>query len=403
MNFKINDVQGKIDNNDAIFEISQNINGELVIKAATTNIQDFFYKEYSEIEIIQDHLMINKTKCVVQNVRTVLDDKFEAEINLGASELEVIIDKLETETVNVVFYISNLIFNYNPKYSIVNIDKYELEFQKCDGMKYITEKSSNGKESFITSKIIVNNVDINEFESLLQIISDVCWLLTLACGNLVTISKVEKIENGKIKMVKIYDSKNKFISNNVLIRIEYDPELLKKFVESTFKLFVKYKNSLLLNNLIHILLITKLTPFIEVKLLLLSNFLEVLRYNYAMNIGITSGKFKLDNNDFKWLSGLRINDRAYFEEILKAFFSDFNITGWNSDYKDIRNSIVHTGMIAGDIHVKIQKYLNFHEFCDKIILAILDWDKHQGKYIPINCPNIIKPTEMKVNNKEFVR
>ena len=130
-----------------------------------------------------------------------------------------------------------------------------------------------------------------------------------------------------------------------------------------------------MNNLIEVGLRTENIIFIEVKLLLMANFLEVLRYNYALNIAVPRGDMRQQGKNFKWTL---TNKRAEFEPILIDFCNNHNISDWNNDFVDVRNEIVHTGDLSGD---QATRYRQMYQFCNRVILALLDWDLAEGEYI----------------------
>jgi hypothetical protein len=185
-------------------------------------------------------------------------------------------------------------------------------------------------------------------------------------------------------------------------KVIFDLDDLTQFIEHSYKYYQESVTKYNLNNLINLGILAKHTPYIEVETLLMCNFLEVLRYNYALNIGCPKGDFTRDRKDnFYLVTNERRNgrrngrrncsassqQRASFQEILEHFCDKNSITGWCSSFKDIRDKIVHTGNITGSNSLKkIQKDKDLHHFCDQVILALLKWDLVSGHYIPINCP-----------------
>lgn len=173
-----------------------------------------------------------------------------------------------------------------------------------------------------------------------------------------------------------------------------------KFLEHSYNFYKANNGKYLLSNLINTSILAKRTEYIQTKLLLMCNFLEILRFNYAKNIGVQNNRFTQKKDDFIWKIGMNKGNKASFKQILLYFLTSNNITGWNDDYLHIRNEIVHTGDICTN---GLERYYNLNHFCDRIILAILDWNSVSGVYIPINCQEILVGGGIAVNNSIFVR
>lgn len=90
----------------------------------------------------------------------------------------------------------------------------------------------------------------------------------------------------------------------------------------------------------------------------MANFLEVIRYNYALNVGVATGIFAQSGDSFECVGGLQSGKRATFMEILQRFCAAVGLTGWSKDFKDVRNEIIHTGALQGPLAIQIQRYLD---------------------------------------------
>jgi hypothetical protein len=128
-----------------------------------------------------------------------------------------------------------------------------------------------------------------------------------------------------------------------------------------------------------------------------------LRYNYALNVG----HFTQTEDDFYW-ADRRTDKNVSFNAILKDFCQTNNLQRWIYLYTKIRNEIVHQGEVIGnDDEEKIKNYLDLHHFCDRVLLAILNWDRVSGHYIPINQKNRKTETthiiKKEVNRIKFTR
>jgi hypothetical protein len=299
----------------------------------------------------------------------ILDDtKFS--LSLTNKILQVDFDNLELDLIYAIkasdeftlrFYLNNLpFFKSEDKQYDVNISGKTFSFLKCE-------------QGCISTLIEVNNVQYSDLKAIEKIIDDIYWLLSFAGGVYSSIARVEACHDDRIAYIKFNSCKeiNKFKPGLQII----DDADICKFIEKSYQPYQQNKQNYLLNNLIEVGLRTENIIFIEVKLLLMANFLEVLRYNYALNIAVPRGDMRQQGKNFKWTV---TNKRAEFEPILIHFCNNHNISDWNNDFVDVRNEIVHTGDLSGD---QATRYRQMYQFCNRVILALLDWDLAEGEYI----------------------
>jgi hypothetical protein len=284
--------------------------------------------------------------------------------------LQVDFDNLELDPIYAIkasdeftlrFYLNNLpFFKSEDKQYDVNISGKTFRFLKSE-------------QGCISTLIEVNNVQYSDLKAIEKIIDDICWLLSFAGGVYSSIARVEACHDDRIAYIKFNSCKeiNKFKPG---LQIINDADICK-FIEKSYQPYQQNKQNYLLNNLIEVGLRTENIIFIEVKLLLMANFLEVLRYNYALNIAVPRGDMRQQGKNFKWTL---TNKRAEFEPILIDFCNNHNISDWNNDFVDVRNEIVHTGDLSVD---QDTRYRQLHQFCNRVILALLDWDLVGGEYI----------------------
>ncbi|MBO1059398.1 MAG: hypothetical protein ACK5WC_17230 [Aphanizomenon sp.] len=288
----------------------------------------------------------------------------------GTNQLKVDFENLEldaiyqiegSDEVNFRFYLNNSPF-FNSDYEPYNVN--------ISGKPFSFRKDRQGG---ISPSIEVNNVQYSNLEEIEKIIDDICWLLSFAGGVYSSIARVEACHDDRIAYIKFNSCKeiNKFKPGLQII----DDADICKFIEKSYQPYQQNKQNYLLNNLIEVGLRTENIIFIEVKLLLMANFLEVLRYNYALNIAVPRGDMRQQGKNFKWTL---TNKRAEFEPILIDFCNNHNISDWNNDFVDVRNEIVHTGDLSGD---QATRYRQMYQFCNRVILALLDWDLAEGEYI----------------------
>jgi hypothetical protein len=132
-------------------------------------------------------------------------------------------------------------------------------------------------------------------------------------------------------------------------------------------------------------------------------FLEIMRYNYALNVGVQAGTFKPRGDNFDWVSGPRTGHQGSFEDILMDLWATMQLTGWRNAFKDWRNDVVHQGSLRGSADDQRRHYLDMHHFCDRVLLALLDWDHAGGDYIPINDHPHPDPKAVGYNWQKFQR
>lgn len=288
---------------------------------------------------------------------------------------------LNNDTVTLKVYVTNL--PYFKRHGSIDIEGY------CFHVRPHNEGS-------ITNCIQIMETNYEAVESILQIVDKLCWLNSFAAGSLSSIARVEVFRNDECLRLIMRAVNTTLTSPTTLIYEDGENENIIKFLEHSYGFYKVYNDQYLLNNLINTSILAKQTKYIETKLLLMCNFLEILRYNYAKNIGVANNIFIQSKNNFKWNTGTNSGKTVSFKEILLSFLTSNNITGWSDDYLHIRNEIVHTGHICNN---EFERYYNLHHFCDRIILAILKWDSVSGLYIPINQQEI----GVEVNNTTFVR
>lgn len=343
-------------------------------------------------------LLLKRTPITISE----LNINLEAKLDLAELELQNL--PQDSDLVSVRMYLTNLIdpcYKRNTQFCI-NIP---------DQGKVVTVVLSAHTEKTISHIAEVSQIPYSDLENIKNLVDSICWLCSFASGRLSAVARMEVLRNEEL----IYQELTSVDTTlNQGPKVIYDVDDLTQFIEHSYKYYQQIATTYNLNNLINLGLLAKHTPYIEVKTLLMCNFLEVLRYNYALNIGCPKGDFTRDRKDnFYLVTNERRNgrrngrrncsassqQRASFQEILEHFCDKNSLTGWCSSFKDIRDKIVHTGNITGStFQEKIPKYKDLHHFCDRVILALLQWDCAgvrltlpqcdvvSGPYIPINCP-----------------
>lgn len=280
-------------------------------------------------------------------------------------QLEIRSQKLVNPDENVYlrFYLTNLPFfqDSNQEYNI-KILNYNLKFSKF-------------LEGCVSTVVEIDNIKYSDKEEVEKLIHNICWICSFAGEVSSFISRLEAYHNNDKVYIKLNncEERNKLNSGSQII----DDADICKFIQNSYQYYKQHQQKYLLNNLIDIFIFSQNTICFQVKILLMSNFLEIIRYNYAVNVAIPRRSIYIGEYDlFYWSSN---DKKASFQAILKDFCNTHNISNWHEDFMEIRNEIVHTGDVSND---KANRYRKLENFCIKVILALLNWDQVAGEYTP---------------------
>jgi len=348
---------------------------------------DDFYFESIESN---DSLVLKKTQALVTKFNSRIGGselRSEFEVILNEAELESATALANDDIVTAKIYLTNLPYFQASTNTVITVSGQQ-----------ITLLPHNGEA--ITNIAQIPNIKCGDVNRIKELIESVCWLCSLGSGHLSSIARVEVLRSNELVYLGLH-SVDTTLNKGIRLIDNRNVTDIHQFIEHSFDTYKNLSNIYLLNNLIHMGILAKHTSYIENKILLMSTFLEVLRYHYALNVGVQKGLFTESGNNFIWASGQKTGQRASFKEILEQFCVDNNISGWQDDFKDLRNQIVHTGSVSGSD--KFNRYFNLHHFCDRVLLGLLKWDQSQGFYIPVNCPSVPVPNVIGVNHVRFVR
>ena len=233
-----------------------------------------------------------------------------------------------------------------------------------------------------------------DLEDLIETVKNICWLLSFATGWLSDIGSIEAYDGQTLVFERWNDVSATFSTKPYVIP---DREIWL-FVEQSYDKFVENVSKYSLRNLIHLGLLAKVAIHREIKSLIMADWLEVIRYHFAKNVGVPIGNYIYDESADEFLHPIpkrtetrstkrhSKNKRASFKEILVDMTTTNSISGWDDDFIDFRNSIIHTG--GSNTPNLSQRYRQLHHFCDRVVLALLDWNEH---YVPIVQPAINRP------------
>ena len=171
-------------------------------------------------------------------------------------------------------------------------------------------------EGAISNVAQVCDVSYSSVATMIELLKSICWLASFACGRLSGIARIEVLRGNEFVYIDLRSIMTEFKPNIEVICSDFVSATIIKFIEHSFDLYKKLRDTYLLNNLINIGVLAKSIAYKENKILLMSNFLEVLRYNYGLNVGISKGIFRQERNDFIWQTGARCGKRAYLKKFL---------------------------------------------------------------------------------------
>lgn len=313
------------------------------------------------------------------------------------------------EMVDIHFYLANF-----PGFARINTLQPNVS-----GIALDFQYSSDGK---INRRAVVSGIEYSRLQEAIELVNDCCWLCSLAAGCFVTIPRIEVFRNGSIVLTKINNVDTSMPDiHKPLVHDRMSADILKHFLEHSIAEFRAKKLDYSLNLLTHLGLLAKHHPYLEAKALLMSDFLEVLRDRFAFSICVPKGVMKRKGSNFLWkipqkrhrgigfwrrlsflLSGKtgRLY-RATFSEIMLEFCREHRFSGWSNDFVKFRNEIMHTGTIKGTN--KTDRYRKLHHFCDRVLLALLNWDNCSGQYIPMDHRVNQSNTHFGVNRIPFRR
>lgn len=315
----------------------------------------------------------------------------------------------QDQSVNILFYLANF-----PRFTRSSV------FQvSAGGIQVEFQYAGDGR---VNRKAVVSNVQFCQVTAAQSLVDDLCWLCSLAAGCFVTCPRTEILVDGAVVLTRL---ENKDLSmpdiGKPLVHDKVSATILRQFLESSVAPFRKYTNDYSLQFLIHLGLLAKHHHYLQTRALVMSDFLEILRDRYARTASGPNGIFKRKGSEFYWKHPPRRRVRsgfwnlvraviaarftrrykASFQEIISQFCSDHRLGGWDNDFKKLRNEIMHTGDFKGPN--KLSRYRNLHHFCDRVLLALLDWDRCGGTYIPHHRSVSQSNTHISVNRVTFTR
>ena len=255
----------------------------------------------------------------------------------------------------IYFEISGRIFTLIQHQSIVKGNFKELKGQFCD-----------------TSELIIKNVKEDELVEIESDVHKLCWLLSFACLSNVVFYGYDYPANQNTGRRWAANGKLDFFRPTIEIR---DGEIVKSFVEQTFKNYKFHETSRKLNVAIHYMLLIENNNLpTEAKLALSFVLLENLKSSFAHSKNIPYIK-----NYFR--KGIIPNSKSEtykFKELLEMMFNEVGITKDLSQVTKTRNEIIHSGLTQLTQDKAIELHDNIHDLCREYLLKLLGY---RGDYL----------------------
>lgn len=241
-----------------------------------------------------------------------------------------------------------------------------------------------------------------------KVAMDIVLLLTFGAGTQISIARVDYEREGAILSTRLLSLKREmrtFWRGPVWSHMTRQG-IVKPYLENSYPNLTATALVFPMARLITILVDVRGESMVHTQGLLLANFLEIVRYNYARNVLCRQDKATQKGDRFRHVG--QKNDWS-FHEIWADFLKANGIGGWNASYKDFRNALSHGEELAGaTLEEQHDLVLHILNFCDRIILALLQWDAVKGGYIPCHLPETTEHDEngvftVKLNYVPFAR
>lgn len=248
----------------------------------------------------------------------------------------------------------------------------------------------------------VTGLPLGQLNDATQSVESVCWLLSYATGGLCAVVHVEA-QAGSDVVHEEWRASTPYAAPPYVV----PSRQVVDFVRTALPHFEAQAAALKLRELIHLNLLARREHNLTTRALLVAAWLEVLRYNFAMSqpksylYDAAHDLFLIRTPGTKKASGKKKDPPATFEQILKDFEHQHKITGWKAAFKVFRNSTMHTGALTvPNLRDQTNEVL---EHVDRILLALFDWDKAGGFYVPVTAPVVDTPTRVGTNEVRFAR
>ena len=278
----------------------------------------------------------------------------------------------------------------------IKCDNFIFEFKQLDIQ---LKQSECVNKTILTTVVTIHDITKDQIPLILDIIDDICWLLSLAQQSSV-IRHSYKINNLEI------ESKNctGFIINSPAYIIENRGKSIRNFIEQVYPTYKELKNSRELEVVFGYLIeINKPNLAMETKLIISYVLMEHLKRTYAEIIGYlkTNTQFKhpqypdlkTQPHDIENYEPLKDEGNSFYRhkkfgkcgstEMIKRTFEDVGIPHTKTkSIIDKRNTMIHEGLLLpfSDPEYTNQAFIDFQEVNDLFREYLLSILHYKGEY-----------------------
>ena len=278
----------------------------------------------------------------------------------------------------------------------IKCDNFIFEFKQLDIQ---LKQSECVNKTILTTVVTIHDITKDQIPLILDIIDDICWLLSLAQQSSV-IRHSYKINNLEI------ESKNctGFIINSPAYIIENRGKSIRNFIEQVYPTYKELKNPRELEVVFGYLIeINKPNLAMETKLIISYVLMEHLKRTYAEIIGYlkTNTQFKhpqypdlkTQPHDIENYEPLKDEGNSFYRhkkfgkcgstEMIKRTFEDVGIPRTKTkSIIDKRNTMIHEGLLLpfSDPEYTNQAFIDFQEVNDLFREYLLSILHYKGEY-----------------------
>jgi hypothetical protein len=240
----------------------------------------------------------------------------------------------------------------------------------------------------VTATLSSEPVKASRAGELEEIASTVLLLASFAAGGEVYEVRRDQMLDGAIVTRRLRVNRRASMFMSPLALGVAPPGTLALFIKSCYAHAVSVQRTLPLRQMIRILLHLRGESVVQTMGLLVAHFLEVLRFHYALRVLCPTGRALRKGRDFfRDAAAKKKHRKLSFTEVLTDFCTDHRITRWRSNFRTFRNRMFHGLDVPGQTLLdQYQHVMDVADFCDAVILALLNWDASGGRYVPCNRP-----------------
>ena len=244
-------------------------------------------------------------------------------------------------------------------------NKWEFKFRQHPNV--VRSDIEPRKGSFCeTSTVEVEGVNPNQVDKVLEILEDICWLLTFA-GQSKVLCYGHKFET--TKHFKSVSGSAYYFRPPIEIR---DGAVIKSFIEKTYPVFHKLNKRRKLSVIFDYLLeADKLNQPTEIRLLLLFITLESLKDTYARGKGYPFIKNRYRKATTK---PNKLGAAFEFEELLLQMLKSVNMRRSLKQVVALRNEIIHSGLSRKPHSRQWKMYERIQDIIREYLIRVLEYN-----------------------------